>query len=90
MWSPTSTCAVGDGLALGAVDGGGVGELDVLAHVVRRQASRRPGLADDGQAAAAGASMTVQVSRFATSRSGSLRRVATRSPTPIRSPGRRS
>ena len=39
-----------DGLALGAVDGGGVGELDMLAHV-RRGQGPVPGPAGDGEAA---------------------------------------
>ena len=77
------------GLALGAVDGGGVGELDVLAHVAGRERSAVPARAVAcGGSGCRRASMpvTVQVSRLATPRSRSLRRVATRSPTPIRSP----
>ena len=44
-----------DGLALGAVDGGGVGELDVLADVVRGQGPCATAAADDESAVVVGA-----------------------------------
>ena len=78
-------CAV-DGLALCAVDGGGVGELDVGAGVAGGQCPRSAASLRRQAAVWSSMAVTVQRSRLATSRSRSLRRVATRSPSPTRSP----
>ena len=79
-------CGV-DGLALGSVGGGGEGELDVLADVSAGSV-RWPARPVTSRLPSSPIPATVQVSRLATARSRSLRRVATRSPRPIRSPRR--
>ena len=86
--SPSATWARSDGVALGAVDGGGVRELDEPGRVLGRDTSRPVARARPCRMRLPSSPMpvTVQVWRFATWRSGSLRRVATRSPSPIRSP----
>ena len=74
-----------DGLALGSVDGGGVGELDEPRGVLRRDHPVASAAVEDQAAVLADAGDGPGLA-VATPRSGSLRRVATRSPSPIRSP----
>ena len=76
------------GVALDAVHGGRVRQVQVLPDVVgvaRRRPAGGPGCAA-GRAPVSVMPVTVQVIRFATPRSGSLRRVMTWSPAPMRSP----
>ena len=63
--SPSTMCAAVVGLALGAVDGGGVGELDVLARVGERQIPVAV-LTGELEGAVRSIPVTVQVSRLAT------------------------
>ena len=74
-----------DGRALGAVRRGRVGELDVLAHVVGGQGAAA-GVTDDLERAPLGVDDRPQSPGWRRRASVSLRRVAIRSPTPIRSP----
>ncbi len=88
----------GNGVTLHAVRGAGVGQLHVLGDVAGGQHPDRcagrgdiaPGDVTGGRAAVTSSpprrptAVTVHVSRLATSRSRSLRRVAIRSPAPIR------
>ena len=86
--SPSGEVCGVDSFALSSVGGGGERELDVLVGRTRAGSARRPGRPTTSRLPSSPIPATVHVSRLATARSRSLRRLATRSPRPIRSPRR--